>query len=172
MLTDQHGLPNNINATLQHLSQLISDLTYRLKPIIVKLTSSSHHASKEVALSDRAMLDIVHYFNRRIGSIRRPEVGYDTSEVNCVLHYDPGLFSLSILSTCEGLQLRDQRTDTWIDGPVNSQTNKSDIGVLWLGEAASILTGNRFKAGIHRVVYPRVAHQTRLTIWQEVYTKS
>jgi hypothetical protein len=29
------------------------------------------------------------------------------------------------------------------------------------------LVRNRFKAGIHRVIYPRVADQLRLTIWQE-----
>jgi isopenicillin N synthase-like dioxygenase len=179
VLTDQHGntddqyaLPMNINATLQHVSQLISNLTYRLKPIITQLTASNHQASKQVEISDLAMLDIVHYFNKNTGPKKIPEVGYDTDEVNCVPHYDPGLFSLSILSTCDGLQLKDQRTNKWIDGPDNSQLNQSNIGVLWLGEAASILTGNRFKAGIHRVVYPRVVHQARVTIWQEVCTES
>jgi hypothetical protein len=127
---------------------------------------------KQVELSDLAMLDIVHYFNEKTGPTKTPEVGYDTDEVNCVPHYDPGLFSLSILSTCDGLQLKDQRQNKWIDGPNNSQVDQSNIGVIWLGEAASILTGNRFKSGIHRVAYPRIPHQQRLTIWQEVCTES
>jgi isopenicillin N synthase-like dioxygenase len=179
LLTDQHGntnnqsiLPMNINATLQHVDRLISDLTYRLKPIITQLAVSNHQPSKRVEISDLTMLDIVHYFNKKAGPKTAPDVGYDTNEVNCVPHYDPGLFSLSILSTCDGLQLKDQRTNQWIDGPNNSHMNQSNIGVLWLGEAASILTNNRFKAGIHRVVYPRVVHQARVTIWQEVCTES
>jgi hypothetical protein len=54
--------------------------------------------------------------------------------------------------------------DEWIDGPL-----QSNIGVIWLGEAASKLTENRLKPGIHRVVYP---HQSkcRLTIWYELCT--
>jgi hypothetical protein len=67
--------------------------------------------------------------------------------------------------------LKDQRENKWIDGPNNSQVDQGSIGVIWLGEAASILTRNRFKSGIHRVVYPRTVHQPRLTIWQEVCTE-
>ncbi|CAF2710623.1 unnamed protein product [Rotaria sp. Silwood2] len=178
ILTDQQGitdsqsvLPMSIEATLQHISQLISNLTYRLKPIITKLTVSDDKSSKQVELSAFAMLDIVQYFNKKTGPTKIPEVGYNTDEVNCVPHYDPGLFSLSILSTCDGLQLKDQRENKWIDGPDNSQIDQSNIGVIWLGEAASILTGNRFKSGIHRVIYPRTAHQARLTVWQEVCTE-
>ncbi len=178
LLTDKHGItdfqvafPMNMEATLQHVSQLISNLTYRLKPIITSLAVSDQKILKQIELSDLAMLDIVHYFNEKTGPKNLPEVGYNTDEVNCVPHYDPGLFSLSILSTCDGLQLKDQRENKWIDGPNNSQVDQGSIGVIWLGEAASILTRNRFKSGIHRVVYPRTVHQPRLTIWQEVCTE-
>lgn len=179
ILTDQHGnadshyiLPVNIDATLQQVSQLISNLTYRLQPIITKLIRSDHKATKQVELSNHRMFDIVYYFNEKTGPTTIPEIGYDINEVNCVPHYDPGLFSLNILSTCDGLQLKDQSQNQWIDGPDNSQVDQSNIGVIWLGEAASILTENRFKAGIHRVIYPCTPHQTRLTIWQEVCTES
>ncbi|CAF0760728.1 unnamed protein product [Rotaria sordida] len=171
IIDSQSALPMNIEATLQHISQLINDLTYRLKPIITKLTVSNDKPSKQVELSAFGMLDIVYYFNKKTGPTKIPEVGYNTDEVNCVPHYDPGLFSLSILSTCDGLQLKDQCENKWIDGPNNSQVDQSNIGVIWLGEAASILTGNRFKSGIHRVIYPRTIHQTRLTIWQEICTE-
>ncbi|CAF0782026.1 unnamed protein product [Rotaria sordida] len=143
IIDSQSALPMNIEATLQHISQLINDLTYRLKPIITKLTVSNDKPSKQVELSAFAMLDIVYYFNKK----------------NC------------ILSTCDGLQLKDQCENKWIDGPNNSQVDQSNIGVIWLGEAASILTGNRFKSGIHRVIYPRTIHQARLTIWQEICTE-
>jgi hypothetical protein len=81
ILTDQHGnidsqyvLPMNIAATLKHVSQLISDLTYRLKPIITKLAVSNHQASKRVELSDLSMLDIVHYFNEKTGPTTTPNM--------------------------------------------------------------------------------------------------
>lgn len=178
LLTDEQGVPDfpaqipmSLRATLQHVSQLICDLTYRLKPIIMKLAVSDATTTKKVELSSFAMLDTVHYFNKKVGPTPVPEVGFDTNEVNCVPHYDPGLFSLSILSTCDGLQLKDQGLNKWIDGPNNLRADQSNIGVVWLGEAASILTNNRFKAGIHRVIYPRTANQARITIWQEVCTE-
>ena len=36
--------------------------------------------------------------------------------MNCVPHYDPGLLSISFLSTHEGLQLKDPATDSWFAG--------------------------------------------------------
>ncbi|CAF2377715.1 unnamed protein product [Rotaria sp. Silwood2] len=126
----------------------------------------------KVQLSSLSMLDIVNYFNTRPGPVPQPKVGFNTDEVNCVPHFDPGLFSLSILSTCDGLQLNDLRQDQWVDGPNDCEDGQRSIGVIWLGEAASIMTGNQFKCGIHRVVYPRIPHQARLTVWQEVCTKT
>ncbi|CAF1561311.1 unnamed protein product, partial [Rotaria sp. Silwood1] len=93
-----------------------------------------------------------------------PENGQSTEEVNCVPHYDPGLLSISILSTYEGLQLKNMITNEWIDGPL-----ESNIGVIWLGEAASRITENRLKPGIHRVIYPKESKR-RLTIWYELCT--
>ncbi len=77
------------------------------------------------------MLDIVSYFNDKNG-FEPPHNGQTTEEVNCVSHYDPGLLSISILSTYEGLQLKNMTNDEWIDGPL-----EPNIGVIWLGEAAS-----------------------------------
>ncbi|CAF4218287.1 unnamed protein product, partial [Rotaria sordida] len=57
-------------------------------------------------------------------------------EVNYGLHHDPDLFSLSILPTCDGLQLKDQRENKSIDEPNNSQPEQSNIDVIWLGEEA------------------------------------
>ena len=109
------------------------------------------------------MLDIVSYFNNKNG-FKPPENGETTEEVNCVPHYDPGLLSISILSTLEGLQLKNMTTNEWIDGPF-----ERNIGVIWLGEIASRITRNRLKPGIHRVIYPQEAKR-RLTIWYEVCT--
>ncbi|CAF3963192.1 unnamed protein product, partial [Rotaria sp. Silwood1] len=85
-----------------------------------------------------------------------------TEEVNCVPHYDPGLLSISILSTYEELQLKNVITNEWIDALL-----ESNIEVIWLGEAASRITENRLKPGIHRVIYPKES-KPRVTIWYEL----
>lgn len=179
ILTDQHGntesqymLPMNIDATLQQISQLIGDLTYRLKPIITKLIQSNDETTKQVEISNLSMLDIVRYFNEKPSPTKIPDIGYNIDENNYISHYDLGLFSLTILSTCDGLQLKDQQQDKWIDGPNNSLIDQSQIGVIWLGEAANILSENRFKAAIYRIIYPRTPYQIRLTICQEVCTEN
>ncbi|CAF3580105.1 unnamed protein product [Rotaria sp. Silwood1] len=97
-------------------------------------------------------------------SFRPPQNGQTTEEVNCVPHYDPGLLSISILSTHEGLQLKNMTNNEWVHGPL-----EPNIGVIWLGEAASQITQNRLKPGIHRVVYPQES-KPRLTLWYELCT--
>jgi hypothetical protein len=57
------------------------------------------------------MLDIVSYFNNKSG-FQPPHNGQTIEEVNCVPHYDPGLLSISILSTHEGLQLKNMANDS------------------------------------------------------------
>jgi isopenicillin N synthase-like dioxygenase len=171
LVSYHHPLTNDVEQTLKYLAILLDNFTNILKSIILKMPILSESPTKKkVPLSPLSMLDIVHYFNERTGPAQQPQVGLNTDEVNCVPHFDPGLFSLSILSTCDGLQLNDRLQNKWIDGPNNSEDSQRFIGVIWLGEAASILTQNRFKSGIHRVVYPRIPHRSRLTIWQEVCT--
>ncbi|CAF3439941.1 unnamed protein product [Rotaria socialis] len=58
--------------------------------------------------------------------------------------------------------------DEWIDGSDNSKDYQRCFDVIWLGEVASILTENHFKSVIRRVVYPRIQHQSLITIWHEV----
>ena len=171
-LQDKHSpLATDVERILQSLALLMGHYTAVIKSIILNLPLLAQSSTRElVQLSPLGMLDIVHYFNERTGPAIPPPVGLDTHEVNCVPHFDPGLFSLSILSTCEGLQLQDQTTEAWIDGPDNTERDQRCIGIIWLGEAASIMTQNGFKAGIHRVIYPRTQHKPRLTVWQEVCT--
>ncbi|UJR33598.1 hypothetical protein I4U23_021035 [Adineta vaga] len=139
ILTNQQGNPIvpyhlsvNINVTLQYINQLISKLTFYLKRIL----------KKEIEISDLAMVDTVHYYNEKIGPKQVPEISFHTDEVNCVPHFNPGLFSLN------------QRENKWIDGSDNSQLDQASLGIIWLGEAASILSNNQYKAGIHRVIDP------------------
>jgi hypothetical protein len=105
------------------------------------------------------MVDIACYHNKQ----EREE---ETPEMNCVAHYDPGLLSLSVIQTSEGLQLQDGN-GVWVNGPPQN----SNIGVIWAGDAAKRLNES-FKAGIHRVIFPKIHGFPRLSIWGEVCTRS
>jgi len=86
--------------------------------------------------------------------------------MNCVAHYDPGLLSLSVTQTYEGLQLQDA-AGNWVEGP---SPNNPHLGVIWTGDAAHQLN-NSFKAGIHQVAYPAELGTPRMSIWGEVCTR-
>ncbi|CAF2656670.1 unnamed protein product [Rotaria sp. Silwood2] len=165
-------VPRTLVEPLNYLSQALDATTKRLIEVLDQhyifqkkpsISTLIEQASLPLQKEHFGMLDIVSYFNKKSG-FQPPENGQTTEEVNCVPHYDPGLLSISILSTFEGLQLKNMITNEWIYGPL-----KSNIGVVWLGEAASRITENRLKPGIHRVVYPRKSKR-RLTIWYELCT--
>jgi hypothetical protein len=80
---------------------------------------------------------------------------------NCSPHFDPGLVSLSFMSTTPGLELLN------CDAQFVAPPQQPNIGVLWLGEAAQRLSKSKFKAGIHQVI---PSNHPRLTCWSEVCT--
>jgi len=104
------------------------------------------------------MVDIACYHNK-VDQKERPPM-------NCVAHYDPGILSLSVIQTNEGLQLLD-KDGKWVNGPTPQSEN---LGVIWTGDAAKSLNGS-FKAGIHQVIYPETLGTPRLSIWGEVCTR-
>jgi hypothetical protein len=165
-------VPKALIGPLNYLSQVLDATTKRLIEILDQhsvfqqqpsLSTLIERADLPLQEEHFGMLDVVSYFNDKNG-FEPPHNGQTIEEVNCVSHYDPGLLSISILSTHEGLQLKNMTNDEWIDGPL-----EPNIGVIWLGEAASRITENRLKPGIHRVVYPQEARR-RLTIWYELCT--
>ncbi|CAF3689371.1 unnamed protein product [Adineta steineri] len=171
-LANRGLVPSTLIQPLNYLSQALDAVTKRLIEILDQhevfqqqpsLLSLNEHADLPFQDEHFGMLDVVKYFNDKNG-FQPPENGETTEEVNCVPHYDPGLLSISILSTCEGLQLKNLTNNEWIDGPL-----EPSIGVIWLGEAASLATQNRLKPGIHRVIYPHEP-KCRLTIWYELCT--
>ena len=165
-------VPTELVHPLNYLSQVLDAVTKRLIEVLdynsvfqekPSLLTLIEHADLPWQEEYFGMLDIVSYFNTK--SVVHPiSNGQTVEDVNCVPHYDPGLLSISILSTHEGLQLKNMTTNEWIDGP-----RASNIGVIWLGEAASRITQNRLKSGIHRVIYPQQP-KCRLTVWYEVCT--
>jgi hypothetical protein len=119
------------------------------------------------------MIDIAHYFNDSIkkDDIKPPKHGSSVRDVNCVPHTDPGLLSISFLSSAEGLQMQDPVKDVWISGPNSWLDSQRNLGVLWLGEAARIASKGKFIPGVHRVIYPK-SKGDRLTMWFEMCTKT
>ena len=73
-------------------------------------------------------------------------------------HADPGLFSLSLGSTSEGLEMYDIVSKEWIAVPC-------DVMVLWCGHAVTEISGGQLIPGVHRV---RATDKKRLTAWYEV----
>jgi len=171
-------IPKQCEEILREIATNLDEMTVKLlvrlsKPLFNKTPSSvAYRADIPAAyLSEYhfGMLDIAHYFNQKSTAFPPPSNGTSIEEVNCVPHYDPGLLSLSFLSTNEGLQLKDPITNQWISGPDNSVENQRDIGVIWLGEAAVKASDGVLKAAVHRVLYPRVPG-SRLTAWYEMCT--
>jgi len=71
---------------------------------------------------------------------------------------DPGLFSISFKSTCPGLKMYDNLSDTWINVP-------TDCVVLWCGATAEELSYGTIKSGWHSV---DLGSEPRITMWYEV----
>jgi len=116
-----------------------------------------------------AMLDVAYYLNDRIPG----DGGAGTlPPMNCVEHYDPGLFSLSVLSTEAGLQLYDQGSDEWVDAPAVDGGSRAQpiVAVLWSGTAAVDGSKGAIKPAIHRVQYPKEAGRPRMSMWLELCT--
>ena len=106
-----------------------------------------------VDLSSFAVLDVAFYENR-----------FDQKkELNCAAHFDPGVFSLSILSTQPGLQLQDEHK-RWHDVPL-------DMVALWTGDVAR-RCNPKCAVGVHRVVKPSGSHnEPRMAVWAEIATR-
>ena len=106
-------VPDPMVESLNYLSQVLDAGTKRLIEILDQhsvfkeqpsLSTLSQRADLPLQQAHFGILDIVSYFNNKNG-FASSQNGQTTEEVNCVPHYDPGLLSISILSTHEGLQL-------------------------------------------------------------------
>lgn len=166
---DPYSTP--IRALSNTLDSVVVDLLDEIADSVFGLNKSTLAQKVNLALAydnHVGMLDIAHYYNKK-SMEESPPIGYSTEEVNCVPHYDPGLLTLSFLSTYEGLQLFNPHTQQWHAGPVNTAPGQENMGVIWLGAAAAQVTKDELKAGVHRVVYSSTT-QSRITSWYEVCT--
>jgi isopenicillin N synthase-like dioxygenase len=166
--------PNEVktlaSAVAMELDTLAMNITKRLgKCLRISPTAIALRADLPVAYGKHVgMFDIARYFNERAGQAP-PAEGESIDDVNCVPHYDPGLVSISFFSNQEGLQLFDPSTNQWYAGPVNTVPGQEKYGVLWLGDAAAKVSEGKWKAGVHRVIYPAL-QGPRLTMWYEACT--
>eukprot|EP00026_Physarum_polycephalum_P009473 Phypoly_transcript_09598.p1 GENE.Phypoly_transcript_09598~~Phypoly_transcript_09598.p1 ORF type:complete len:417 (+),score=88.26 Phypoly_transcript_09598:96-1346(+) len=171
MFADARPNPKEIHEWCELWDEVSVAFIESIAPQVFSCTQATlaHRADLPVAWSNqRGMLDIAHYLNNKTATLSH-EIGFSTEDVNCVPHYDPGLLSISFLSTQEGLQLKDPQTDTWFAGPVNTVPGQENLGVIWLGEAAVTASKGEFRAGVHRVVYPQTP-VSRITAWYEMCT--
>jgi len=108
------------------------------------------------------MMDIAHYMNSPV-LLEKTKL---PPGINCAPHFDPGLISLSILSTAPGLQLFDPSLDEWLDHTGEDK----NIAILWTGQAAVDATNGQIQPGMHRVVtHPG---KKRMALWHEICKRS
>jgi hypothetical protein len=162
MLTDFQSYAFTLDKSMMRLMMALTT------PLFGKKTPTEMARAADIPVAwgqHIGMLDTAYYFNNNPDvPSSPPAMGESIDDVNCVPHYDPGLLSLSVLSTCEGLQLQDPVTKEWHDAPT-----QSGWGVVWTGHAAVEVSEGKVPAGIHRVVYSK-NKVPRLTMWYEVCT--
>lgn len=104
------------------------------------------------------MLDAAYYFNKK-----------EFTLVNCEEHTDPGLLSLSVLSTQPGLQLKKMSgKKEWVDAPAGVGQR---FAVIWGGKLIQSITDGQLKAGIHRVINIPDS-PPRMSLWLECVTET
>jgi len=107
-----------------------------------------------------SMLDVAYYFNN---SQKFAESSLIVDE-NCAPHYDPGLLSLSILSTHIGLELFDPISQKWY----SHTGEEKQIGIIWCGKAAQDASNGLLRPAVHKVI--RQLDKPRMAIWYEICT--
>jgi hypothetical protein len=114
-----------------------------------------------------ALFDVARYIS---GEKVEAKASEDPStRLSCAEHHDPGLLSISVLSTRPGLQLFDPVANAWIDGP----SEPGNVCVIWLGQAAVDASNSKFRNGIHRVKMQSdddMKQAPRMAMWVEVCT--
>jgi len=174
--TQKHLVPNEMSKPLHILSKTLDDFILKIAYVLsLRVFNSSF---KDVVtlgnLPEKhfGMIDCAHYYNQKTNNLSNNSPGNSVEDVNCVPHYDPGLFSFSFYSNSPGLQLFDPRTGEWVNGPVNTNKGEENMGVIWLGSAAVQNNWKKMVAGMHRVTYPEIKDTSRVTIWYEMCTNA
>jgi len=162
---------NSLTRIIQNMDILMHQLALAISPKLFGYFSNTIATMfdlpslNETSTDLFGMFDIAYYLND-------PSTG-GPKDYNCAPHYDPGLFSLSILATTSGLELQNYKGE-WIKGPT-FQSNPT-LGVIWLGEAAVKASKNTpipLVAGVHKVSYSNLEEKIpRLTMWYEICTSA
>lgn len=167
-------IPESVQENMIKLSKMLDDslikITEAVSEQFFNCSTSELGVKGDLPLlytsgSRFGMLDVTYYLNDVVDPVEREKKRYP--EENCAEHYDPGLFSLSILQTAPGLQLKGE-DGSWYEGPLRG----TGLGVIWAGHAAQELSNGQIKSGVHRVVYPKEPGTPRMSLWAELCTRS
>eukprot|EP01084_Bolivina_argentea_P298909 515184_1 len=163
--------PKIIQSDIENISKCMDELCAE----IINLGFESEYLWKHIdrltmnetiTLMDKdmkcGMIDFVKYLN--VNNYEESEyLMIRKNKMNVCSHTDPGLFSLSFVSTNDGLELFDIIEKKWFKVPLN-------CGVLFAGETMPYVTDGRLKSGIHRVRFNE-NNISRFTGWYEVCGK-
>jgi isopenicillin N synthase-like dioxygenase len=174
---EQQKIPKHARRSLKMLSasvdMALDRITDELSETLFGASSADVGNSHELPLFKReqgqsndeaafALLEAAYYLND--GNLSRDD--------NCAPHYDPGLFSLNVLSNQPGLEFQDDKGH-WVAAPFGN----SGFGILWAGWAATMASREagiqEVKAAVHKVVYPgkNKCFPPRLSVWSEICTR-
>jgi isopenicillin N synthase-like dioxygenase len=106
------------------------------------------------------MLDVAYYLNDEKKFAQSDLI----VEENCAPHYDPGIISLSLLSTHRGLELYNPVNGQWIPHTGEDRS----CAVLWCGQTALEASHGLLRPAVHRVI--RQLDKPRMAIWYEICT--
>lgn len=162
----------------QIMRDSLTELTHEMDKLMLNLVSSTASVlfKKHLELLGKdydipllksespkwSMFDIAYYLNDQQKFV---ESELEVDE-NCAPHYDPGLLSLSILSTHRGLELYDPLSDQWIP---HTGEDKS-LAILWCGKAALEASDGTLRPAVHKVI--RQLDKPRLALWYEICTSN
>lgn len=158
---NEHKLPNGFEEVTKLINQ-IDKMMYTITMVSGLFPNIMMKADEmDIPLfkydKQWGMFDVARYYN---DGMRK--------EMNCKEHSDPGLLSISLRSTENGLQLRDENGN-WNGMPLNKR-----FAIIWAGDAANKINPE-VKTCIHRVINPPDLgglNKARIAIWYEICTSA
>ena len=154
---------NNVVSFIRMMDRLMKRITLLCAPYLFPNIMNEAKIYNIPLFDDNnqwGMFDIANYYNDG-----------KRKDINCEEHADPGLLSMHLRSTEQGLQLKDE------NGKWFSPYNNKNIAILWTGTVATKINPE-IKPGIHRVINPtspnsnlnQLNKKPRMAIWYEICT--
>jgi len=150
------GLAKELHNLIINILNVSSKTVFEMSP--EELAQKDVPILSKNASEGFGLLDIAYYTHEKFAN-------QSAVSESVAPHFDPGILSINVLSSEQGLQFQDA-AGNWVDLPFNGDF----VGVIWAGELAKVISNGKIKPGVHRVrAFP--GKLTRTSIWIEACTK-